>query len=186
MSAILAFFLAWPVIIIICTILSIAYVVATEKDLHAFAITSTIIAGIIYAKPLWLFVAASWQLVLLGILAYAIAGGAWSVFRWFRYCRKYIEEHPYPYVNDSEKYEYEAGEKVMISPAQYYTKKLRPREHKSRLIGWIAYWPWSFVWNCVGDFLTGIYDALANVYQKTTDAVIKKSLGNFGSYSDKN
>ncbi len=169
MATILAFFLAWPVIITVGIILSIAYIVATEKDFQGFAITATIIAGIIYAKPLWLFIAASWQLVLLAVLGYAIAGGANTVWRWLRFCKKYVETHPYKSVEDWEKGNTKSAE-------SYYKSKLRPGDHKSQLISWIAYWPWSLLWNFIGDFLTAIYEALANVYQRTADSVIRKAL----------
>ena len=152
--------------------LSAVYTVATERDIHGFAIFATIL-GVALWWPYVVAAFAAWQLLLIGIGVYALAGGAWSVFRWFKYCRDFVTKNPYQGVTD-----YSEGSGRKLSAQEYFSKKLKPSEHKSRLIGWIAYWPWSLIWNIVGDTLTAIYDALANIYQKTADAVIKKALGN--------
>ena len=155
--------------------LSIIYTVATECDTYGFSIFATILGVILFWKSIVL-AATCWQLVLICAAAYVLIGGAWSVFRWFKYCREYIATHPYKEAN--ERYEYRDGKEIPLTPQAYYKKKLQPNEHKSRLIGWVAYWPWSLIWNIAGDTLTAIYDALANVYQKVADAVIKKALNN--------
>jgi hypothetical protein len=154
--------------------LSVVYTIATERDIHALAIVGTLIAAGLGWKSLVALGAIAWPFLLIGIGAYLLIGGVWSVFRWFKYCRDFVTKNPYQGVNDYS----EGGNGRKLTAQEYFSKKLRPSEHKSRLIGWIAYWPWSLIWNIVGDTLTAIYDALANVYQKTADAVIKKALGN--------
>jgi hypothetical protein len=151
--------------------LSVVYTIATERDTHGFAIFATLLAiGLFWNVWIALGAAVAWPFLLIGIGAYALAGGAWSVFRWFKYCREYIASHPYTTPASGH------------SALAYYKNELRPGKHKSRLIGWIAYWPWSLIWNIAGDTLTAIYDMLVNVYQRTADSVIKKALGNFGTY----
>jgi hypothetical protein len=175
MESILLFFAfgSWAFWLVVLA-LSVVYTVATEKDIHGFAIFGTLIAAGLCWKSLVALGSIAWPFLLIGVGVYALAGGAWSVFRWFKYCREYIAKNPYK----SDMLDYSSGREVRLTATEYYSKKLKPSEHKSRLIGWIAYWPWSLVWNIVGDTLTAIYDALANVYQKTADAVIKKALGN--------
>ena len=166
--------------------LSVVYTIATEADTHGFAVFSTILCvGLFWLTLKTIVFSVAWPFLLIGVGAYALLGGGWSVWRWFKYCREYIAFHPFKGVSDTDKYDYEDGKKVMVTAADYYRNKLRPSEHKSRLIGWIAYWPWSLIWNVVGDTLTAIYDALVNVYQRTAEAVIKKALGNFGTYGNK-
>lgn len=166
----IAGFFAYPVVVgIVILILSIAYTVATEADTHGFAIFLTIVAALIYAKFLiGLFV--FWPYILAAVALYALIGGAYSAFRWFRYCKDYIAFHPY---KNADEWETNHGK---LKPEDYYASKLRPGEHKSKLIGWIAYWPWSFLWNVAGDTLTAIFEALVNVYQNIANAVIRKAL----------
>lgn len=173
LAAILAFFVFPSVGFFIGLLaLSVVYTIATERDIHGFAIFATVLGVALFWSTISLAFAA-WHLLLIGAAAYALAGGAWSVFRWFKYCREYIVNHPY----NSPVSDYSGGKEVRLTATEYYKKELRPGKHKSRLIGWIAYWPWSLIWNIAGDTLTAIYDALANVYQRTADAVIKKALG---------
>jgi hypothetical protein len=153
--------------------LSVVYTIATERDIHGFAIFATILGVGLFWNSIVALGAIAWPFLLIGVGVYVLAGGAWSVFRWFKYCRDFVTKNPYQGVTD-----YSEGSGRKLSAQEYFSKKLKPSEHKSRLIGWIAYWPWSLIWNIVGDTLTAIYDALANVYQKTADAVIKKALGN--------
>ena len=176
-AAILAFFVFPSVGFFVGLLaLSVVYTIATERDTHGFAIFATILAAGLFWKSLVALGAIAWPFLLIGVGAYLLAGGAWSVFRWFKYCREFIAKNPYN--NNNPLNDYSTGREVKLTPVEYYKKQLRPSEHKSRLIGWITYWPWSLVWNIAGDTLTAIYDALANVYQKTADAVIKKALGN--------
>lgn len=159
--------------------LSVIYTIATERDTHVFAVIATILGVALLWQPIR-EVFTHWQLAVVFILGYGLAGGGWSVFRWFKYCRKYIENHPY---RADRAGDYSDGEKVTLTPAQYYAKQLTPGEHKSRLIGWIVYWPWSLIWNICGDFFTGIYDMLANIYTRVSQAVIKKATA--GLYNQK-
>ncbi len=165
LAAVLGFF-AYPIVVCIFgLILSVIYISASEHEdsdydsLHGWAIFLTIIAGLVYFKPVIAFLSDwSWHFILLAIIGYGIMGGANSVFRWFKLCRKYVETHP----KQSE---------------ETYREQLRPAKYKGRLIGWIVYWPWSLFWNILGDFFTGIYDALANVYNRVAASVIRKAIG---------
>lgn len=152
--------------------LSIVYTVSVEVDKHGVAIFATILAILLGWNNLGLLFH-NWQLLLIGVAAYGIAGGAWSVFRWLKYCRKYVETHPNEKISLIEGY---GDNKRTLTLEQYYSEKLKPSDHKSRLIAWIVYWPWSLIWNVIGDFFTGIYDALANVYNRVAASVIKKAL----------
>jgi hypothetical protein len=160
----------WGVIIA----LSIIYTIATEQDTHAMAVISTIVAGLLLWHPL-VTVMTHWHLTLIILLAYGAIGGAWSVFRWFKYCRAYIAKDAYHTAEASELRGWKDTAPYIMNPSEFYASKLNPSKHKSRLIGWISYWPWSLVWTVSGDFLTGIYDALSNVYSRIALSVIEKA-----------
>lgn len=172
LTSILTFFLfpSWGFFLGIL-LLSVIYTVATEKNTHEFSIFATFAAIFLFWKNLPVVVS-HWHILLILVLIYGVIGGLWSVFRWFRYCREYIGQNP---AHVDSLWEYVGGNKVKITMNQYYKNKLSPKHHKSRLIGWVVYWPWSLVWNIIGDFVTGIYDVLSNTYQKVAESVINKA-----------
>ena len=149
----------WGWIILAC----IVYTASVENDKYGFAIFTTVLGAIIFHAQIWA-VMQSWPLMLACIAAYGVIGGAWSIYRWFKYCKKYIEVHqPYKTIEPENR-------------ERYYADCLSPKKHKSRVMGWILFWPWSFVWNIIGDFVTSIYDALKRVYEKIAQSVIHKAL----------
>ena len=162
-ESIVSFFLMWPVVVIFGILASITYIVAAESDDYAWAVAATIVAMIIYGKTLVVFTMMHWQMAVIIIIAYGIMGGLWSIFRWFKFCRNHVKTHEVP-------------THWSYTREDYYKTNLDPSNHKSRLISWIAYWPWSMLWNVVGDFFTGIYDALINIYKRTAAAVIGSAM----------
>lgn len=148
------------------TLLSVIYTASVENDTYGFSVFATIVGILLFWKTIVLAFL-SWKLLLLGVLGYFILGGIWSVFRWFKYCQKYIQNHP---VSPKDLVDWNSKP---ISKIDYYKEKLIPSDHKSQLVGWIVYWPWSLLWNISGDFITSIYDMLTTIYQKVTMSVIK-------------
>lgn len=150
-------------------VLSIIYTTAVEMDKHGLAIFGTFIAVLLWWNEISMLFQ-NWKLLLIGIVAYGIIGGAWSIFRWFRYCRKYVKDNPF---TDKVR---EYCTLITKTPESFYKDHLNPSNHKSRLIGWIVYWPWSLLWNCAGDFVTSIYDALTNIYNRVSAAAINRAI----------
>jgi hypothetical protein len=152
--------------------LSVVFTTAVQNDKGVGYFFATIVAlfgALMYHTYVFAFVL-NWKLFVACFLAYGIAGGVWSVFRWFRYCRHVVLENPY---DQAAQYKQEA-----YTPEQYYASKLKSRDHKSQLTSWIVFWPWSLVWNFTGDFFTGIYESLANVYEKVSQSVIRSAIKN--------
>lgn len=166
-ESIFAFFGLPIVLICLAVFFSIVYIIATEKDTHGFAIFVTLAAALIYYKYIIAFFA-NWQLSLLCILVYGFIGGLWSIWRWVKYCKKTVDEYTY--------YPTKGGEGFLLTKEQTLQQILSPKNHKSRLIGWIVYWPWSMIWNVLGDFFTGIYDFLSIIYERVSSAVIRNAL----------
>jgi hypothetical protein len=157
-------FFAYPFMIgIVILILSIAYIVATENDSYGPSIFLTVVAALLYSK--WivgLFV--FWPKLLGGIIFYALIGVAYSVWKWYLYCREFVQTYHLPSNYDKNCLE------------DHYRIHLIPSENKSLLIGWIVYWPWSLLWNLVGKALIAIYENLVYVYESVADSVIKNQL----------
>lgn len=56
-----------------------------------------------------------------------------------------------------------------------YGKKPRPKDHKGRIIRWLAFWPWSMVWFFVSDFIKKffrrIYDLVEGFFEFCSDKI---------------
>lgn len=150
----------------IAVILSIIYIACVEHDDYGWAIGTTIVAAFLCHK--WLF-SIEWSLkaIALYVLAYGVAGGVWSLFRWFKYCKKKIADNPY---------EKRASYECHTLPEDYYAKMLVVSNHKSRITGWIVFWPWSLLWNVTGDFFTFIYDSLVGFYTKIANYLVRAAI----------
>ena len=149
-------------------LLSVVFTISVENDNGLAYFWSGIVAviGIALYHAQLLALLTNWHLVALCFIAYGIAGGGNSVLRWFKYCRTYVETHPY---HMRSKMYHEA------TPEEFYADSLSPRNHKSQLIAWIIFWPWSLVWNFIGDFCTAIYDSLSGIYTKISKAAIRRA-----------
>ncbi len=145
-------------------VMSIIYMASVENDKYIFSVIVTALAVMIYFSEI-VAILSNWQMVLLCAGAYLLVGGGWSVIRWFKYCKKFIEKHP-------EVPSYQSD--VVLK--DYYKEVLSPANKKSQITGWIIYWPWSMLWNVVGDVITVIYDALQGVYTKIADKIIEKAI----------
>jgi len=156
------------------TLLSIIFIASVENDSYIAAVIIMIIGIVVYASQI-VAILTSWKLTLIAIGIYAIVGGGWSVFRWFKYCKKYIQDNPTNTIPDYFFQEYKTLEFSEVHQ-KYYELQLAIINNKSQIMGWIIFWPWSLFWHVIGDFFTFIYDLLHNTYKKVADLAIKKSL----------
>lgn len=191
-AAILGFF-AYPLVVtIVGVILSVLFIIASEHEdsdfdaSYGFAGFFAIIAAILYHKPILAFFHGwTWYYVLLTILAYGAVGGLNSLYRWFKYCRKYVRDNP-PESFERDVWTTDSrgeNKKVRMSPEKMreeaeerYRTYLSPSRHYGRIMGWIIYWPWSLLWNLLGDFFTSIYESLASLYKRIATSAIKRAI----------
>ena len=148
---------------LLCSLLSIVFIACLENESQWFPTVAVIAVTAIYWKPL-AALGLTWQSIGLGILIYAAAGVAWSIYRWFRFVKFKADECRKTY-----------GTSLTESQRSSLKRDISVSENKSRITGWIAYWPWSLVWNITGDFFKTIYENLQGIYQKITD----KAVGDF-------
>lgn len=146
-------------------IASIVFIVSVENDHYWFPSILTLGLVGIYWKPL--VDAFDWRAFLIGLGIYAIAGMAWSAWRWFKHIKTKIEEYTELRDNLTQKdLEQWIGQSYSLTLSH----------NKSRIMGWIAWWPWSLFWNLTQDFFTTIYDAMKGIYEKIAAAVIAKAM----------
>jgi len=140
---------------------SIVFIACVEHDHYTWPTILLVLFGLVYWKAI---VAISWPAIAIFVGGYAIAGVSWSVYKWYRF----VQKKAFYY---RERY----GLSLSESNKNDLKSELKVSNHKAKLTGWIAYWPWSLLWSITGDFFNMLYDAMVNIYQKIVD----RALGEF-------
>lgn len=138
---------------ILSAILSVVFIACIENDSRWFPTVVLVGLGLAYWKQL-AALALGWQAVLIGVIAYTIIGVAWSFFRWYRYIQQAVKQDK------------------NLNHGDY---AISVSHNANRITGWIAYWPWSMLWNLTGDFFTTISERLTSVYQNISKRVVENA-----------
>lgn len=140
---------------ILTLISSIIFIASIEHDHYTTPSILALILGILYWKAIAAF---SWQTIGITVGVYALVGVLWSMYKWYRHVNKAVREYRVRY-----------GAILSLKEKADLSRELSASSNKSLLTGWIAWWPWSFAWGLTGDFFNGLYDLMANAYQRITD-----------------
>ena len=152
----------------IITIASIIIISCVEHEHYSTPSFVAIILGIVYWKPI---MAAPWQTIAIVLVSYAIVGVIWSTYKWYRLVNKKAASY-------RERY----GDVLTSDQKQELKSEITVSHHKSRLIGWISFWPWSLAWAVTGDFFNMLYDSMVHIYQ----GIVDRALGGFVVEEDTN
>lgn len=147
---------------------SIIFTIAVENEHFKFSTFLTVLLTVFYGKAVLAVV--NWKFLALGLIVYALIGVGWSVHRWFRRVQQ-----------TANRYREDYGQNLTASQRDALKQELKVSKHKARIVGWIAYWPWSLLWNVVGDFFNTLYETMQATYQKITDRALNK----FGTLEEK-
>lgn len=144
----------WVLVAALC----IGIICAIENDHELVPFIFIGVMGWLYHKELFSLVSIPWPAIAGCILGYVVAGIVWSVFKWKRYCNSIIKQ-----------------DGMDRSDAKY---KLALSHNKSKITGWLTYWPWSAAWTvgwgCTRDFWVYIYEQMEGVYKKIAEDAISK------------
>jgi hypothetical protein len=154
---------------LLCSLLSIVFIACIENENHWLPTVASIALAAIYWKG-FVALGMTWQGVAIGVLVYAVAGMVWSIYRWYRFVKEQAEDYRKRY-----------GTSLTDSQRRDLKSDISVSSNKALITGWIAYWPWSLVWNVTGDFFKTIYEQLQGVYQRIVD----KALGGFSVQEEK-
>lgn len=142
----------------------IALIVCAENQRGYIGLISTIVFfGLMYwitsFSPLS-YISKHPFLVLIYIGIYLLAGMAYSILRWDRHIATWRAEYD---SLDSERH-------------RDYSFEHRPTasNSKSRIIHWMAYWPWSGLWWLLSDFLTELFSFLYRRLGKVYELIEKR------------
>lgn len=141
---------------------STIFIAGVESDRYALSVIATIALGAIYWKPL-LALGSNWKLILIFAVLYVIIGTAWSIWRWSKFVQKTVDD-----------YKSKHPQKLSEIDESVISSRIDVTYHKTKITGWIAYWPWSAFWNLTEDFFTMIYDNIKAIYQKISDKAMEK------------
>lgn len=115
---------------------------------------------------------------LIGFGAYYIAGVIYTYFKWYRFCltmrnnylrekRDFLDRHGI------------TGDEIPSNLMSRFTPVTAPKvgRHKSTIIMWLAYWPFSLAGTFVADIIhnvfIGIYNYISGSLQRVSDNVWK-------------
>ena len=105
---------------------------------------------------------------LVGFPLYFLFGGLWSLFKWYQYLLKVRDELR---ISVSHWEKHPSGHKPTRQPRSYASN------NKGRIMGWIAYWPFSVLAYLFGDFLSSVvrsvYRSLSKVYDGMGNRIFK-------------
>lgn len=68
-------------------------------------------------------------------------------------------------------YTHTNSDKTCLKTAKELTAPPSAREHKSRIMSWMAYWPWSALWSLLDDFLRKLYERIYRVIVGTLQRI---------------
>ena len=128
-----------------------------ENDHEGWLTLEVLVYGILYFRDLSLGLL-WWHYMLAGAGFIAI-GLLWSVHKWKQKVSKdkaaYLE-HEEP--GDCEK--------------NAFRRQVNPAWNKSRLSGWVFYWPISVFWAATGGLWESLYDSMARLYKKISNQAL--------------
>jgi hypothetical protein len=166
--------------------ISILLVIGTEKA-ETFWPTFGLIVFVglvLWANHGWLlWVLAHPVTLVVCLAAYVALGVVWSFPKWYffvkgrkqqvseaeEYWRSHLEGHE-SWPSMTGYVEAMVGKSMTVAPM--------PADHKSRILGWMTYWVWSFAWTIINDPLRKVwlqaYYSLQGVYESMSRKIYAK------------
>lgn len=182
----------WALVIAVC--IAMVILVEIEKAGFAFLVLLATLGIFQFASdfnvleyvwhhPLNLF---------MGIVAYAIVGVLWSLvkFRWYMFIKRErydILKHNFMILKDQPEGTAVIPDELKADWATYLTEKgpyydrfyyLRSTdvtENQGRIVSWIAYWPFSFIFTILNDPLRKIGNAIFQTLKSTYISIAKSA-----------
>jgi hypothetical protein len=118
------------------------------------------------------------------VVLYFVVGVVWSFVKWWLYIKEFVER-----IIDVDKLKETVKDKKkeLVDSKDYDKEKVRGlinkkkphvKDYKGRIAGWISYWPISFIWSILNDFIKRmvrqLVDYLGDYYQGITNRIFNK------------
>lgn len=179
LAAILALGL-WPLIVIAAVSIAIIATLDHEEEGWATAAAIVGVALVLWIKRTnpWPWITAHTAAILWGAAVYFVAGVAWAFVKWCFYLlrkRDELEEGLRVATAGLSSAEAVKGKRAEIL-RHFHPPKAAGS--KARIIGWMAYWPWSAAWTLLNDpvrrLWRAIYARLATTFEKISARVFAR------------
>ena len=163
--AALAFGTIWGWIILVVAFIVITALVENDKGFWAFLgtlLSVILLCGGHFDSALH-FIAANPGKVVLMILSYFVLGTVWSILKWFLYVNRQLEkynERKAHWLHNENLTAITTSEQALDFKRHLGTfGELSPqvREHKSDILLWMTYWPFSCLWTLINDPIRKIF-----------------------------
>jgi len=121
------------------------------------------------------------ETIAFGMLGYFVTGCVWGFVKWFLHLKEKAREY------QEKRLEFLAGKGVkkadLSTPvpenlredwrrySQYKVARPKAAQNKSRIITWMAYWPWSAMWTMIRDPFVHAYNFCAERLEKMSAKV---------------
>ena len=183
--AAIAFGTIWGWLLLILFFIGVTACVENDEGFLAFA---TLLLGVFildstHLKSAGLYLVSHPWNVLMVIVLYFVAGTVWGVVKWFLYvtrqlekyneCRRqFLSERKITELTPEMKNDFERFSGCYGIPVvpQVHT-------HKSDILMWMTYWPFSSVWTLINDpvrrIFRAIYNSIASSLQAVSDRVFR-------------
>src|SRR3989344_2984528 len=118
--------------------------------------------------------------VLLSVVGYFVLGAVWSYFKWDLYLedeKEVYEEFKKEWTNKDGTWKREDDAKNTYPYLQMkHIVENGALGEKERIVTWMAFWPWSFVWTFINDFVLKIFNRIfrfmRGLYDRTTARIL--------------
>lgn len=153
-------------------VFSIVLFVSVETDKAGIATVATLVFLILFAfwgglpggGSLLALLAANPTYIIIGVIGFFVLGTLWAVAKWWFYVRDLAEKR---------KEQIAAHGKGK----SYYGVIQKPlvRDNKSRIMTWMCFWPYSFVWTMINDPVRRVFKAIYNQIKDGLQRVADKA-----------
>lgn len=131
--------------------------------------------------------------ILVFLALYLVAGTVWAVSKWYIFVKKIARKYREIKTEFLHSRKLEPGDplddkqraELLRQARDSGIKEVPPRanSNKSRIIGWMVFWPISLVWSLLDDFVkelfTQVYDFIGGFLQRISNRVFKDIVDDF-------
>lgn len=172
-------------------LLTIVMWAALENEKHFLATVSMIGAFLLYSFfggcNVIAFTFSHIPLILTYVLVYVVVGLLWSIAKWWFYVRgrvdklmelraEYLESRKLPANTAWDKaLQDDFDKRNPYSNVQELAKRPIARKNKSRILGWMVYWPWSATWTIINDPVMKLFRMLFKRFHALFEAISKSA-----------
>jgi hypothetical protein len=190
--AAITFGTVWGWIIFVVAFIIITALVENEKGFWAFlAIILTVVALCTpHFQSAVHFIVANPGKVVLMVLGYFVVGTVWGIIKWFLHVNRELERYNEKKAEWLQHYETVTPGVISTSEEALafknsiggygYQMPPQAREHKSDILLWMSYWPFSCLWTLINDpirkIFRTIYTHIATSLQKISDRMFKGAM----------